>query len=274
MSPKETPIPSRTPSPSTDMTYAIRPSRRVRRSGFGYEDPDQGFLPPSLLVGCSRSQMEFSLCLVFLAGSLAFALVHGVLWLLVRMLRRREFAVRRAALKVGLDARGTLRVAHRASRHGPPSRALLLRAWDMRETLEGKLLLGSLLGDADAHVDHSYIRGDGGEIVGRRGGVRRWLEAVCPELSRHYKTLMRHKALADKFRLACGLSDPDGAEDLLDIPVPEHAKDSRPAQRATEARKHAVALLAKHHTAHALDEVLWSELGLPRNRRRPKRQVA
>ena len=271
---KETPIPSRTLSPSTHMTYAIRPLRTCRRSGFGYEDPDQGFLPPSLLVGCSRSQMEFSLCLIFLAGSLAFALMHGLLWLLVRMLRRREFAARRTVQKIGRDARGALRVAHRASRHRPPSRELLLRAWEMRETLEGKLLLGSLLGDADASVDHSYIRGDGGEIVGRRGGVRRWLEAVCPELSRHYKTLMRHKALADKFRLACGLSDPDGAEDLLDIPVPEHSRDGSPAREGKAARKRAKTLLAAHRTAHALDEALWRSLGLARNRRQRDIQAA
>ena len=256
------------------MTYAIRPSRTCRRSGFGYEDPDQGFLPPSLLVGCSRSQMEFSLCLIFLAGSLAFALMHGLLWLLVRMLRRREFAARRTVQKIGRDARGALRVAHRASRHRPPSRELLLRAWEMRETLDGKLLLGSLLGDADASVDHSYIRGDGGEIVGRRGGVRRWLEAVCPELSRHYKTLMRHKALADKFRLACGLSDPDGAEDLLDIPVPEHSRDGSPAREGKAARKRAKTLLAAHRTAHALDEALWRSLGLARNRRQRDIQAA
>ena len=94
------------------------------------------------------------------------------------------------------------------------------------------------------------------------------------DLNGRYKTLMRHKALADKFRLACGLSDPDGAEDLLDIPVPEHSRDGSPAREGKAARKRAKTLLAEHRTAHALDEALWRSLGLARNRRQRDIQAA
>jgi len=254
------------------MTRRIRPSPLDRIPAPDFDrllDPRHGFA----YMGGYSAYLNLGLFLVLSVGWAVFAVGYGSLALLLHALSRRATAARRAALKIGLDARGALRVAHRASRHRPPTRDMLLRAWEMRETLEGKLLLGSLLGDADASVDHSYIRDEGGEIVGRRGGVRRWLESVCPELARHYKTLMRHKALADKFRLVCGLADPDGAEDLLDLPVPEHAGDGSPAAIAA-ARKRAAALLAKYLTAQALNEALWSALGLPRNRRRARTRAA
>ena len=255
------------------MTRRIRPSPLDRIPAPDFDrlfDPRYGFA----YRGAYSAYVNLGLFLVLSVGWAVFAVGYGSLAFLLHALSRRATAARRAALRVGLDARGALRVAHRASRHAPPTREMLLRVWEMRQTLEGKLLLGSLLGDADAAVDHSYIRDDEGEIVGRRGGVRRWLEEVCPELSRYYKTLMRHKALADKFRLACGLSDPDGAEDLLDIPVPEHSRDGSPAREGKAARKRAKTLLAAHRTAHALDEALWRSLGLARNRRQRDVQAA
>jgi len=255
------------------MTRRIRPSPLDRIPAPDFDrllDPRHGFA----YMGAYSAYLNLGLFLVLSIGWAVFAVGYGSLALLLHALSRRATAARRATLRAGLDARGALRVAHRASRHSPPTSEMLLRAWEMRKSLEGKLLLGSLIGDADASVDHSYIRDDDGEIVGRRGGVRRWLEATCPELARHYKTLMRHKALADKFRLACGLSDPDSAEDLLDLPVPEHAGDGRPADGTAKARKRAAALLAGHRTARALDEALWRALGLPRNRKRTRSRAA
>ncbi len=209
--------------------------------------------------------------------------VLGAIFLvgLLDPLVQRERAARRRGLAAAARAQKALRVTHRASRREPPSRERLLRCWELsRESLEGKILLGSLLGDADAAVDHSYIRGDNGEIVGRRGGVRRWLDATCPELGRYYKTLMRYKALADKFRRVCGLGDPDGAEDALAPAAPGASAISdfrsqisgfppTPPARLAAARRKARELLAAHRTAKALDDTLWAALGLVRTRRRP-----
>ena len=194
---------------------------------------------------------------------------------------KRERAARQRGLAAAARAQKAMRVMHRASRRVPPSRELLLRCWELsRDSLDGKILLGSLLGDADAAADHSYIRGDNGEIVGRRGGVRRWLDATCPELGRYYKTLMRYKAMADKFRRVCGLGDPDGAEDALAPSVlgSSAISDFRsqisgfpptPPARLAAARRKARELLAAHRTAKALDDALWAALGLVRTRRRP-----
>ena len=212
-----------------------------------------------------------------MAGLLGVGFLCGLFGPMVQ----RALAARRRGFAAAERARKAMRVVHRTSRREPPSRERLLRCWELsRTSLEGKILLGSLLGDADAAADHSYIRGDNGEIVGRRGGVRRWLDAVCPELAPHYKTLMRYKAMADKFRCACGLGDPDGAEDALagaDAPA-SAISDLRsqtsgfpptpPAQLAA-AQERARELLAEHRTAKALDDALWAALGLVRTRRRP-----
>ena len=237
---------------------------------------------------------------LFMASLLGVGFLCGLLGPVVE----RALAARRRGIAAAERARKAMRVVHRASRREPPSRELLLRCWELsRTSLEGKILLGSLLGDVDAVEDHSYIRGEGGEIVGRRGGVRRWLEATCPGLVKHYKTLMRYKAMADKFRRVCGLGDPDSAEDALaaDEPAAGGISDLKsqisnlgsqisdfrsqvsdfdtrkvdgrfaptPAATLAAARSRARELLAAHRTAKALDDALWTALGLVRTRRRP-----
>ena len=230
---------------------------------------------------------------LFMAGLLGVGFLYGLLGPAVQ----RALAARRRGLAAAERAQKAMRVVHRASRRESPSRELLLRCWELsRTSLEGKILLGSLLGDVDAVEDHSFIRGDGGEIVGRRGGVRRWLDATCPGLVKHYKTLMRYKAMADKFRRTCGLGDPDSAEDALAAgetcageiadfrfqisdfksrisDVDTRKFDTRfvptPAATLAAARNRARELLATHRTAKALDDALWAALGLVRTRRRP-----
>ncbi|MBR1837603.1 MAG: hypothetical protein IJ783_09990, partial [Kiritimatiellae bacterium] len=182
----------------------------------------------------------------------------GLLRALLDPLVKANRATKRALVARAVRAQKAMRVVHRASRREPPSRELLWRCWELsRASLEGKILLGALLGDADAASDHSYIRGEGGEIVGRRGGVRRWLDETCRPLMKHYKTLMRYKAMADKFRRVCGLADPDSAEDALGAPAELREADARaprpwlPAPspaRLEAARAKARELLAAHRT--------------------------
>ena len=74
---------------------------------------------------------------------------------------------------------------------------------------------GSLLEDLECHVDNSAIFDEEGNLVGRRGGIRRYLALNVPELSARYKTVMRYKALAKRFRQALGVEDPVPAAMLL-----------------------------------------------------------
>ena len=84
-----------------------------------------------------------------------------------------------------------------------------------RGRVEEKIRLGSMLLDAEATVDSSLVRNEDGEIVGRKGGLREWIDETCPELSKHYAALMGYRRLAAEFRDEAGLSDPAPAALLL-----------------------------------------------------------
>jgi len=75
--------------------------------------------------------------------------------------------------------------------------------------------LGSLVEDLECYVDNSIYFNEKGEVAGRRGGIRRHLQNHAPDLYARYKTLMRYKSLARKFRQAAGESDPVPAALLL-----------------------------------------------------------
>jgi hypothetical protein len=64
-------------------------------------------------------------------------------------------------------------------------------------------------------VDNSLLRDEDGAIVGRRGGVKAWLQENIPALYVRYTTVMRYKAMAKKLRQVVGLADPVPAEAVL-----------------------------------------------------------
>ena len=91
------------------------------------------------------------------------------------------------------------------------------------------------------------------------------MERNAPDMMRHYKTLMHYKAVADKFRLYCGVQEPDGAEEALGLTIPEHAETARPKR---ERHPKAAELLSACRTMAALHAVVCDGLGLVRVRRR------
>ena len=64
-------------------------------------------------------------------------------------------------------------------------------------------------------MDNSLLRDGTGAIVGRRGGVKAWLQENIPALYVRYTTVMRYKAMAKKLRQVVGLADPVPAEAVL-----------------------------------------------------------
>ena len=137
----------------------------------------------------------------------------------------------------------------------PPSAAALREQWERaraRGPLAEKLRLGSMLLDAEATVDSSLIRDEDGEIVGRRGGLRAWLDETCPALSRHYAALMGYRRLAAEFRAEHNLADPAPAALLLGEDPATEAK-LPPATRAVlpGRRKAALSVLAEPGVTHA-----------------------
>ena len=207
-------------------------------------------------------------------GAIAFAgfailgpiLVGFGLYLLAEAATRFLRKAKNGAAKSDLASRKALHVLHDHARHRAPTAEMLRKYWlASRTSLEGRLLLGSLLGDLSVTVDASYVRGEGGEIVGRQGGIRGWMEKNAPDMLRHYKTLMHYKAVADKFRLYCGVQEPDGAEEALGLTIPEHAATAL-ARRQRHPK--AAELLARCRTMTALHAVVCDGLGLVRVRRR------
>ncbi len=78
------------------------------------------------------------------------------------------------------------------------------------------LRLGSLLEDLERYVDNHLIVKPGVlGCHGRAGGIKRLLEREAPDLFRHYKSIMRYKALAKRYRQACEAADPIPEEALL-----------------------------------------------------------
>ena len=102
-----------------------------------------------------------------------------------------------------------------------------------KESPADMICFGSLLEDLECHVDNSAIFDEEGNLVGRRGGIRRYLALNVPELSVRYKTVMRYKALAKRFRQALGVQDPVPAAMLL----PEAETQGNPAESANQEKQ-------------------------------------
>ena len=84
-----------------------------------------------------------------------------------------------------------------------------------RESVGNMIRLGSLMEDLECYIDNSLVFDEGGKIVARKGGIRRYIQSEIPDLYKSYKTLMRYKALARRFRQVVGISDPMPASCVL-----------------------------------------------------------
>ena len=84
-----------------------------------------------------------------------------------------------------------------------------------RSSPEAAIRLGSLLEDLECFVDNTLVHDAQGQIVGRRGGIKRLLQREAPDLFAKYSTIMRYKATAKRFRQACGSAEPVPPATLL-----------------------------------------------------------
>ncbi len=154
----------------------------------------------------NRELFFLPILMVFGLGALALAVFDAI---------RRPYLERIQAASRAM--RRKLRRSRRKSTRNPPTPQAIEAAWEKaHKSLEWRLRLGSMLADLELVVDQSYIRDANGTIVGRKAGIRGWLRENCPVVSRHYKTAMGYKAIANRFRLAVGLREPFTLEDVLD----------------------------------------------------------
>lgn len=130
-------------------------------------------------------------------------------------LRRPLYYARERARRQAL-AEERRRVGGRRTTNPCPTREELLDAWTKRrESHEAAVRFGSMVHDLECYVDNSLLRDENGAIVGRRGGVKAWLQVNIPALYVYYTTVMRYKAMAKKLRQVVGLGDPVPAEAVL-----------------------------------------------------------
>ena len=135
-------------------------------------------------------------------------------------LRRPLYYAQERARREAL-ARERRRVGGRRTTSPCPPREAILDAWlRRRESHEAAVRFGSMVHDLECYVDNSLLRDESGAIVGRRGGVKAWLQMNVPALYVRYTTVMRYKAMAKKLMQVTGLADPVPAAAVLAEPAP------------------------------------------------------
>ena len=163
--------------------------------------------------------------LVFLAAVMGAAAVAW--WLAravdahVRRLRRPTYYGAERARRLALAAERR-RIRRRRTTSPCPTpeelRAAFARA---RCSAADMIRFGSMLEDLECYVDNSVVWSETeGRIVGRHGGIRQWLRENAPDLYERYKTVMKYKALARRFRQAVGVADPVPASAVLPPQLP------------------------------------------------------
>jgi hypothetical protein len=122
--------------------------------------------------------------------------------------RRRSLAIERRKIK------------RRRTAVPMPTPQKLLEAWNERKSsCEAMIRLGGMMHDLECYVDNCLRFDEGGNVIGRNGGIRGWLKDNVPDLWPKYKTLMRYKALAVRLRQATGTKDPKPTVKLLVKPL-------------------------------------------------------
>ena len=189
----------------------------LRRRGAAYRQDMANLLIYALLMG----------------GSFAVWVMRRQIDRHIRRLKRPGYYERELARRQEL-ARERRKLLRRSTLNPCPTDDELREAFARaKESPADMIRFGSLLEDLECHVDNSAIFDGEGNLVGRRGGIRRYLALNVPELSARYKTVMRYKALAKRFRQALGVSDPVPAAMLL----PETERTENPAEPADPGKR-------------------------------------
>ena len=201
------------------LVHVLRLDPESYRRAFWYEayrnGHTLGHVPRTFGAFFSRNARTFEqkvsllLALAALFGVYTTAtLLYRRLSLLVKRLRRPTYYERERERRQKLAiARREVR-RHRTLNPQPTFDAIRAALRVARTSPEAAIRLGSLLEDLECFVDNTLIHDAQGQIVGRRGGIKRLLQREAPDLFAKYSTIMRYKAMAKRFRQACGSAEP------------------------------------------------------------------
>lgn len=122
------------------------------------------------------------------------------------------------------------RIRRRSTRNACPTREEIINAWKrVKDSNEDLLRFGSLMEDLECYVDNSLVRDDSGAIIGRRSGIKGWLQMEIPALYTVYSRVMAYKAAAKRMRQIIELQDPLPLSSVLDM-----GKESGPEIAVTQ----------------------------------------
>ncbi len=129
-----------------------------------------------------------------------------------RLKARRE----KEKLKRQEAAKERRKIRRRTTVSPMPTADRLREAWENRlDSVLAMFELGGMIHDLECYVDNSLVRDEIGLIIARQEGIRGWIRENMPYLDRHYKTLMRYKAVVKKLRQVTGVEDPMPTEKIL-----------------------------------------------------------
>ncbi len=195
----------------------------------------------------------------------------------LRKLRRPFYYMRETERRRELAA-ARRRVTKRTTSAPMPTPEDILSAWNARkESHEAMIRLGGMLQDLECYVDNSLRFDEYGNVSGRNGGIKEWLQENVPELLPKYKTLMRYKAMVMRLRQATGTKDPKPTSALLDE-TPRHdvvmrlLSETKPAfSRIFETLEHMIS--PDMVFVDTPDKDVYRNLSGRRKRRRTQRRV-
>ena len=165
-----------------------------------------------------RSEMALfdALCIsLLMGGAFAIWVMRRRIDLHLHRLRRPSYYETERARRLGLTEERR-RIRRRTTLNPCPTAGQLRDAFlHARDSVGNMVRLGSLMEDLECYIDNSLVFGEDGKIIARKGGIRRYIQSEMPDLYGSYKTLMRYKALARRFRQAVGICDPVPAASVL-----------------------------------------------------------
>lgn len=184
-------------------------------------------VPSDIWALAKDTRIQFLFLATSLAAALAVISSSLTVWVLLKAIEKTLHHIRRPSYYEQESARRRFFRAERrkircrtTQNDCPTPEALEEQFARTKGSPEEMLRFGSLLEDLECYVDNSLIFDEGGGIAGRQGGIRGWLKEHCPALWARYKTVMRYKAMAKKFRQVTDVRDPVPATALL-TPEPE-----------------------------------------------------
>ena len=157
-----------------------------------------------------------ALCIsLLMGGAFAIWVMRRRIDLHLHRLRRPSYYETERARRLGLTEERR-RIRRRTTLNPRPTADQLREAFlHARDSAGNMVRLGSLMEDLECYIDNSPVFGEDGKIIARKGGIRRYIQSEMPDLYKSYKTLMRYKALARRFRQAVGICDPVPAASVL-----------------------------------------------------------